>query len=59
MQNANMIACYQDGIELLEFQEPRMSRSKIREYEGFFHICLISDDIEKLADKIANTGRKT
>ena len=29
-----------------------MPKGKSRGFEGFFHICLISDDIEKLADDI-------
>ncbi|MGW6250964.1 hypothetical protein ACWF7H_23475 [Peribacillus butanolivorans] len=49
----------QVGGVLFEFQDQRMTRSKTRDYEGFFHICLLSDNIEKLADKIANTAGKS
>ncbi|MFE4238736.1 VOC family protein [Peribacillus butanolivorans] len=56
MRSAHMMADNQVMVELFEFQEPRMTRSKTKVYEGFFQICLISDDIEKLSDKIANTG---
>ena len=58
MRNAHLMADNQVGIELFEFQEPRMSPSKRDEYQGYFHICLISDDIERLADEIAQSGGK-
>ncbi|TKH10941.1 glyoxalase, partial [Peribacillus simplex] len=46
------------GIELFEFEEPRMPIGVSCSYKGFFHICLVSDDIEKLADDIAASGGK-
>lgn len=58
MRNAHLMADNSVGIELFEFQEPNMPKPKTREYEGFFHLCLLSDDIEGLADKIASTGGK-
>ncbi|WP_144549982.1 VOC family protein [Peribacillus simplex] len=56
MRNAHLMADNGVGIELFEFVEPRMHNSESRDYEGFFHICLIADDIEKLADDIAASG---
>lgn len=35
-----------------------MPKSKSRAYEGFFHICLIADDIERLAGEITASGGK-
>ena len=35
-----------------------MEERRKQDYQGYFHICLIADDIEELADKIANSGGK-
>ncbi|MGG0788086.1 VOC family protein [Peribacillus simplex] len=56
MRNAHLMADNGVGIELFEFVEPRMPNGESRGYDGFFHICLISADIEKLADDIAASG---
>ncbi|MFE5426907.1 VOC family protein [Peribacillus simplex] len=56
MRNAHLMADNGVGIELFEFVEPRMHNSESRDYEGFFHICLIADDIERLAEDIAASG---
>ncbi|MEW5595582.1 hypothetical protein ABGT24_18935 [Peribacillus frigoritolerans] len=58
MRNAHLMADNGVGIELLEFEEPRMPKGESHGYEGFFHICLIADDIERLADDIAASGGK-
>lgn len=58
MRNAHMTSDNQVGIELFEFQEPKMRDNKPSDYGGYFHICLIADDIEKLAEEIATTGGK-
>ncbi|MDI2588290.1 VOC family protein [Psychrobacillus sp. NEAU-3TGS] len=58
MRNAHMMTGNQVGIELFEFQEPRMKNREAKEYEGFFHICLLTDNIERLAEKIENSGGK-
>lgn len=58
MRNAHMMSGNQVGIELFEFQEPRIKNKKTKDYEGYFHICLLADDIEQLAEKIENAGGK-
>jgi hypothetical protein len=55
---AHLMADNSVGIELFEFEEPRMPKGESRGYKGFFHICLISDDIEKLAVDVAASGGK-
>ncbi|MDO6451789.1 VOC family protein [Oceanobacillus profundus] len=58
MRNAHLVSQNQVGLELFEFQEPKMEDRGKQDYQGYFHICLIADDLEKLADKIAKTGGK-
>ncbi|MDQ0882989.1 VOC family protein [Peribacillus sp. V2I11] len=58
MRDAHLMADNGVGIELFEFEEPRMPKGESRGYEGFFHICLISDDIERLDDDITAFGGK-
>ncbi|WP_067726034.1 VOC family protein [Oceanobacillus damuensis] len=58
MRNAHLTSDNQVGIELFEIQDPTMEKSDNRNYDGFFHICLIADDIEKLADEIDSSGGK-
>ncbi|MDM5221844.1 VOC family protein [Peribacillus sp. NJ11] len=58
MRNAHLMADNSVRIELFEFEEARMPKSKSRGYEGFFHICLIADDIESLTGEIASSGEK-
>ncbi|MBP2076862.1 VOC family protein [Oceanobacillus polygoni] len=58
MRNAHLISQNQVGLELFEFQEPKMEDKGKQDYQGYFHICLIADNMEELADKIANSGGK-
>lgn len=39
MRNAHLMADNSVGIELFEFEEPRMPKDESSCYEGFFHIC--------------------
>lgn len=56
MRNAHLMADNGVGIELFEFEVPKMPKGESRGHVGFFHICLIADDIERLADDIAASG---
>ncbi|TQR16148.1 VOC family protein [Psychrobacillus soli] len=58
MRNPHMMAGNQVGIELFEFQEPSIKNRNMKDYKGYFHICLIADDIERLAEKIESFGGK-
>lgn len=58
MRDAHMMSDNQVRIELFEFQEPRITKRKMNDLEGYFHICLIADDIEQLAEKIESSGGK-
>ncbi|WP_339229087.1 VOC family protein [Oceanobacillus sp. FSL K6-2867] len=58
MRNAHLISQNQVGLELFEFQEPKIENKEKQGYQGYFHICLIADDIEGLADKIEMSGGK-
>ncbi|MDQ0882994.1 hypothetical protein [Peribacillus sp. V2I11] len=56
MRDAHLMADNSVGIELFEFLESRMPKGVSRGYEGFFHICLIADDISgKRRSDIWNT----
>lgn len=59
MKNAHISGDNQVGIELFEFQEPKtINKKREAKDPGFFHICLIEEDVEKKAKEIeANGGR--
>ncbi|MFQ6391498.1 VOC family protein [Priestia aryabhattai] len=61
MKNVHMTADNQVGIELFEFNKPQMPlvlKDSDEQYQSYFHMCLIADDVEKLADKIEQSGGK-
>ncbi|AYE48327.1 VOC family protein [Priestia megaterium] len=61
MKNAHMTADNQVGIELFEFNKPQMPlvlKDSDEQYQSYFHLCLIAEDVEKLADKIEQSGGK-
>ena len=59
MRNAHLIGDNQVGIELFEFQEPKtVKRERDIHEAGFFHLCIIADNIKEKADEIQNNGGK-
>lgn len=59
MKNAHLTAGNQVGLELFEFIEPRMEKQEPPgHHTGFFHLCLVADDLDALADKIEQSGGK-
>ncbi|MBZ6489408.1 VOC family protein [Priestia aryabhattai] len=61
MKNVHMTADNQVGIELFEFNKPQMPlvlKDNDERYQSYFHMCLIVDDVKKLADKIEQSGGK-
>ncbi|MFT8323105.1 MAG: VOC family protein [Bacillus sp. (in: firmicutes)] len=59
MRNAHLMGCNQVGIELFEFVEPQTEEAQHKIYSsGFFHICLIADNVEEKAQQILHNGGK-
>lgn len=57
MKNAHMTCDNQVGIELFEFQDPVLAEERTDRL-GYFHICVIVDNVEEVADVIEQTGGK-
>lgn len=58
MRNAHLTCGNQVGLELFEFEEPRREQPPKGKYNGFFHLCLLVDDIETVANRIETSGGK-
>ena len=58
MRNAHLTCGNQVGLELFEFEEPRRKQVPRGKYDGFFHLCLLVDDIEAVANRIEDAGGK-
>lgn len=58
MRNVHLMAKSGVGIELFEFQDPAFSDEKPAAHSGFFHICLVVDDIVETIEKIVQHGGK-
>ncbi|SDM49958.1 Catechol 2,3-dioxygenase [Fictibacillus solisalsi] len=58
MKNAHLLSENQVGIELFEFVEPKMQKTKNGVYSGFFHVCIIAEDLEQKAEEIVASGGK-
>jgi len=59
MKNAHLTAGNGVGLELFEFVEPRMEKSEPPgHHTGFFHLCLVVDDVDAAAEKIERKGGK-
>ncbi|MCM3216221.1 VOC family protein [Niallia taxi] len=57
MRNAHLTGDNQVGVELFEFQDPKTSMKQRQIHEaGFFHICLVVDNVEEKAKEISRTG---
>lgn len=57
MKNAHLTCDNQVGIELFEFQTPEFAKEQTNRL-GYFHICVIVNDVEQVAAVIAQTGGK-
>lgn len=59
MKNAHLTAGNGVGLELFEFMEPRTERREAEGYHtGFFHLCLVVDDVDATAERIEEGGGK-
>lgn len=59
MRNVHLMSHGGVGIELFEFQKPDFTEEKPASHAGFFHICLIVDDIVESIEKVVlNGGRQ-
>lgn len=58
MRNVHLMSHGGVGIELFEFQNPDFNEEKSNPHAGFFHICLIVDDIVEAIEKVVLHGGK-
>lgn len=59
MRNAHLIGENQVGIELFEFQVPKtIKRESDIQEAGFFHLCIIADNVKEKAAEIQKSGGK-
>lgn len=59
MRNAHLIGENQVGIELFEFQVPKtIKRERDIQEAGFFHLCIIADNVKEKAAEIQKSGGK-
>lgn len=58
MRNVHLMSHSGVGIELFEFQTPDFTEETFSPHTGFFHICLIVDDIVDSIEKVVLHGGK-
>lgn len=58
MRNAHMMSMGGVGIELFEFQEADLNESQPTAHRGFFHICLIVENVVEAIERIVQHGGK-
>lgn len=58
MRNVHLMSHGGVGLELFEFQTPDFINEKPSSHTGFFHICLIVEDIVESIEKVVSQGGK-
>ena len=58
MRNVHLMSSGGVGIELFEFQDPTYHAEHYSPHAGFFHICLIVDDLVGTIEKVVQHGGK-
>jgi catechol 2,3-dioxygenase-like lactoylglutathione lyase family enzyme len=58
MRSAHIMSHGGVGIELFEFQEPRFKGETTFPHKGFFHICLIVDNLVETIERVVQHGGK-
>ncbi|ETP69121.1 VOC family protein [Planococcus glaciei] len=58
MRNVHLMSLGGIGIELFEFQEPLFKGESAFPHKGFFHICLIVDNLIETIERIVQHGGK-
>ncbi|MCM3610039.1 VOC family protein [Planococcus sp. MERTA32b] len=58
MRNVHLMTNSGVGLELFEFQQPEFADEKPSQHAGFFHICLIVEDIVESIEKVVLHGGK-
>lgn len=58
MRNAHIMSSGGVGIELFEFQDPPPKKQDPTPRAGFFHICLVVDDLVDSIERIVQHGGK-
>ncbi|UJF26577.1 VOC family protein [Planococcus sp. 107-1] len=58
MRNAHLMSHNGIGIELFEFQQPAFNDENPPLHKGFFHICLIVDNLVESIERIVQHGGK-
>ena len=58
MRNAHLMSSGGVGIELFEFQDAEIANEKSSPRQGFFHICLIVDDLVETIERVIRYGGK-
>lgn len=56
MRNVHLMSSGGVGIELFEFQDPTYYNESYSPHAGFFHICLVVDDLVGTIEKIVQYG---
>jgi predicted enzyme related to lactoylglutathione lyase len=58
MRNVHLMSSSGVGIELFEFQKPSIEEETSSAHSGFFHICLIVEDLVETIERIVLHGGK-
>ncbi|ANU09734.1 dioxygenase superfamily protein [Planococcus antarcticus DSM 14505] len=58
MRNVHLMSSSGVGIELFEFQDPTYHAEQYAPHAGFFHICLIVDDLVGTIERAVQHGGK-
>ena len=58
MRNVHLMSSGGVGIELFEFQDPTYYNESYSPHAGFFHICLVVDDLVRTIEKAVQYGGK-
>ena len=58
MRNVHLMTHSGVGIELFEFQEADIDEGQSTAHRGFFHICLIVDNVVEAIERIVQQGGK-
>ena len=58
MRNVHLMSSGGVGLELFEFQDPSFKDEISSNHSGFFHICLVVDDLVDTIERIIQHGGK-